>query len=90
MFAFIRSFQCLCLDTFSSMALNVLLSTGPLAAAKKSFKLLSGFLAKDSLPRVSRKSRLSANGNGDNEMIPWTMYRFPGICLTAEEKLGKY
>ena len=26
---------------------------------------------------------------GNNEMIPGTVHRFPGVCLTAEEKPGK-
>jgi hypothetical protein len=30
-----------------------------------------------------------ANDKGDNEMIPGTVYRSPGICLTAEENSGK-
>jgi hypothetical protein len=44
---------------------------------KKSFnlvwqclQLLSRFLAKGHLPRVSRQSRLSANDKGDSDMIP--------------------
>ena len=52
--------------------LGVLLSTEPMAAARKSFKLawwchklLSGFLAKGQLPRVSRQpSRSVANDKG--------------------------
>jgi hypothetical protein len=32
-------------------------------------QLLSGFLLNGHLPRVSRQSRLSANDNGDNEMM---------------------
>jgi hypothetical protein len=47
---------------------------------QKSFKvvwrchqLLSGFLAKGYLPRVSRQSRLLINDKGENEMIP-------GLC----------
>ena len=47
---------------------------------------LSDFLVKGYLPRVLR---LLANGKGDNEMIPGILYRFPGICLTAEENSGK-
>ena len=35
------------------------------------YQLLSEFLAKVYLPRVSCQSRLSANVKGDNEMIPW-------------------
>ena len=30
-----------------------------------------------------------ANEEGDNEMIPRAVHRSPGICLTAEEYLGK-
>ena len=29
------------------------------------------------------------NGNSDNEIIPGTVHRSPGICLTAEENPGK-
>ena len=35
---------------------------------------LPGFLANDQLPRVSRQSRLSANVEGDNEMIPMAVH----------------
>ena len=45
-------------------------------------QLLSGFLAKHHLPRVSCQSRLSANDKGDNEMISWAVHRSPGICWT--------
>ena len=41
------------------------------------------------LTRVSRQSRLSVNDEGPNEMILGTVYRSPGIYLTAEENLGK-
>jgi hypothetical protein len=47
-------------------------------------QLLSGFLAKGHLFPVSRWSRLSVNDKGDNEMIPRTVFRSPGIYLTAE------
>ena len=30
-----------------------------------------------------------ANDKGDNEMIRGAMHRSPGICLTADENLGK-
>ena len=33
-------------------------------------------------------SRLSANDKGNNEIIPGTKHRSPGIYLTAEEKPG--
>jgi hypothetical protein len=56
---------------------------------KKTFKLawrcqqpLSGFLANDHLPRMSR---MSANDKGDNEMTLGAVYRSPGIYLTDEE-----
>ena len=49
-------------------------------------QLLSGFLPNDHLPRISR---LSANGKGDNEMIPGTVHRSHGIYLTAEGNSGK-
>ena len=52
-------------------------------------KLLSWFLAKGHLPRLSRQSRLLANGEGDNEMIPGVLYRSSGIYSMAEEKPGK-
>ena len=42
------------------------------------------------LTRVSRQSRLSVNDEGPNEMILGTVYRSPGIYLTAEENLGKH
>ena len=48
-------------------------------------QLLSGFLAKGHLPRVSRQSRLSVNDKCDNEMIQEAVHRSLGICLTAEE-----
>ena len=32
--------------------------------------------------------RLVANDEGDNEMIPETVHRSPGIFLTAEENLS--
>ena len=53
-------------------------------------QLLSGFLAKGLLPREPRQSFLSANVKGDNEMIPGTVHRSPGIYLTAEKNTGKY
>ena len=58
-------------------------------------QLLSGFLAKDHLPRVSRQSRLSTNGKGDNEMIPAAdkgklkkrrIIRILGIIVIMEDK----
>ena len=68
----------------------------PWAVAKKSFKLvwrchqlLSGFLAKVHLLRVSRQSHVSANDKGDNEMIPGAVHISPGIYLTVEEKPRK-
>jgi hypothetical protein len=58
---------------------------------KKSFKpvwqchqLLSGFLAKGHLHRVSRQSCLSANDKADDVMITGAVHR-PSIYLTAEE-----
>ena len=41
------------------------------------------------LPRVSHKSLLSSNDKGDSEVIPGVVYRYPDICLKAEENLGK-
>ena len=56
---------------------------------QKSFKLvwrglqlLSGFLPKYHLPRVSRQSRLSTNDKV--EMIPEAVHRSPGIYLTIK------
>ena len=48
-------------------------------------QLLSDFLAKGHLPRVSRQSRLSANDKRGNEMIPGAVHRSPGIYFTPEE-----
>ena len=53
------------------------------------YQLLSGFLTKGHLPRVSRQSRLSANDKGDDEKIPGAVYRSTDICPTAEENPGK-
>ena len=65
------------------------LSMEPWAAAKNALRwrhqLLSGFLAKGHLSRVSR---LLANDNGD-EMIIGALHRSPGSYLTAEEKSRK-
>ena len=65
----------------------------PWAAAKKNFQLmwrchqlLSGFLAKGHLPRVSRQV---SNDKGNNEMILVAVHRSPSICLTAEENPRK-
>ena len=40
------------------------------------------------LPRVSRQSRLTANEDSDNDMIPGAVHRYPGIFLTAVENSG--
>ena len=60
----------------------------PWAAAKKNFQLvwrchqlLSGFLAKDHLPRVLRQSHQSLM----IRVVLGTGHRSPGICLTAEK-----
>ena len=45
-------------------------------------QLLSGLIANNHFPRVSRQSRLSANDRGD-DMIPGTVHRSPDIYLTA-------
>ena len=57
--------------------------------------LLSGFLTKGHLPRVSCKSLLSVSDKGDNEVKPGVVHRSPGIYLTAEKnprnlQLGDY
>ena len=72
--------------------METLLSIESRATAKKSVKLvwqchqlLSGFLAKGLLPRISRQSRLSTNDKSDNEMIPGAEHRSPAIYLRAEE-----
>ena len=49
---------------------------------------MSGFLAIDHFPRVSRQSRLSAD-KSDNEMIPRSVAGSPSIYVTAEENTGK-
>ena len=63
---------------------------------QKSFKLvwrchqlLSGFLAKDHLPRVVASVTSVANDKGDNEVILRAVHRSPGICLTAEENISQ-
>ena len=61
----------------------------PVGEACRCHQFLSGFLAKDNLPRVSCQSRLSANDTGENNMIPRAVFRYPGIYLTAEENPGK-
>ena len=48
-------------------------------------QLLSGYLANDNLPRMSRQSRLLANDKDENEIIPGAVPRSPGIYLTADE-----
>ena len=48
--------------------------------------LLSAFLAKGHLPRVSSQS---VNDKGDNEKIPGVVHRYPGSFLTAEENPGE-
>ena len=67
----------------------------PWLGAEKNFKLvwrchqlLSGFLAKGHLPRVSRQSRWSINNKNHNEMMLGAVHTSPGICLTAEENLS--
>ena len=55
-------------------------------------QLLSGFLAKGHLLRVSRqsrRSRRSLNDKGDNEKIPGAVHRSPGIYLSDKENPGK-
>ena len=53
-------------------------------------KALSGFLAKDHLPRVSRQSRLLANDKSNNEVIAGAVHRSPNICITTEINPGKF
>ena len=67
----------------------------PGGCGQKSFKLvwwchwlLSGFLAKGLTPSVTSLTSV-ANDKSDNEMIPGAVHRSPGICLQAEENLGK-
>ena len=69
---------------------------GAMDCSQKSFKLvwrfhqlLSGFLVKGHLLRVSRQSHLSVNNVG-NEMIPGAVHRSPGIYVTAEENSEKF
>ena len=54
---------------------------------QKSFKLwvVSEFMAKGHLPRMSHQSRLSANDKGDHEIFLGAEHKSPGIYLTAEE-----
>ena len=66
------------------------------AANKKKFKLvwrchqlLSGFLAKGHLLRLSLSVTSVANDKGDKEMILGAVHRSPGICFTAEENPRK-
>ena len=72
--------------------LTLRLVHGAMGCGQKTFKfgwryhqLLSGFLAKGYLPRVSLHLRLSAIDRGGNEIIPSAVHRSPGICLTAEK-----
>ena len=51
-------------------------------------QILSEFLAKGHLLRVSHQSHLSSNDMGD-EMIPQAVYWYPDIYLTVEENPGK-
>ena len=60
----------------------------PLKISWRCHQLLSAFLGKGHLPRVSYQSRLSADERGNNEMIPGAVHRSPGICLTVEENPG--
>ena len=66
---------------------------GAMGYSQKTYKLLwryhlplSGFLANDHLPRMSRHS---ANDKGNNEMIPGSVHRSTGIDLITEENPGK-
>ena len=52
-------------------------------------QLISGFLAKGRLPRVSRKSRLMTNVKDLNEVKRETVHRSPGMYLMSEENPGK-
>ena len=52
-------------------------------------QLLSGFPAKDHLPRGSQSVTSVANYKSDYEMIPGAVHRYPGICLTTEENPKK-
>ena len=52
-------------------------------------RLLSGFLTTGHLPQVSPQSRLSTSAKSDNEMIPGTVHKSPGIYQMAEENHGK-
>ena len=65
-----------------------LMSMEPWSLAKW-LQLLSGYIAKVHLPRVSRETRLSVNDKGDNVMIPAAAHRSPGIYLTVDENPGK-
>ena len=51
---------------------------------------LTGCQVNDHLPRVSPKSRLSANEMDDNEMEPVAVHISPGIYFMAEKIPGKH
>ena len=52
-------------------------------------QLLSGFLVKGHMPRVSRQSHLSISDESFNEVVPGALHISLGICLTAEENPEK-
>ena len=52
--------------------------------------LLYVLLAYGHLPRVSRQSRLSANGNGDNEMILGVVHNLLAFTLWLRKTAPSY
>ena len=52
-------------------------------------QLLSVFLAKGHLIRISRQSRRLPKDKAKNQIIPGAVHRSPGIYLTTEENSGK-
>ena len=76
------------LGCMNNADLRRLVVHGAMGCSQKGFKLvsrwhqlLSGFVASDNLPRLSRQSRLSANDKGDNEMIPGTVHSLLAFAL---------
>ena len=51
--------------------------------------IVTRYLTNSFLRQVSRQSPLSANDKDNNETIPGTLNKSPGIYLTAEKNSGK-
>ena len=52
---------------------------------RRCHQLLSGIIANDHLPQVSRRSRSSANDKGDNEVKPGAVHKSACIYSMAKE-----